>query len=462
METEGSVPQFLRPGTSLDLQITDLAYRGSGVARHGKLVVFVPRTAPGDRARVRITAVRRGFAEGRVEEILQPSPQRVRPRCRHFSVCGGCAYQHLEAGRQAESKARQIRETLRRIGHLEEAPILAPLSAPSAYAYRNRLELHVLRDARGRTRLGLHRADNPAQTFAIEECLIASPAVEALRAALEQALNEHPVSPYDPLRRRGTLIRAGLRSTSSGETLLELHTTRLDTPQLRRLAAALSRHPGLRGIVCITERETRRGSALTRQCLWGGSSLWDELCGLKLEFPAGAFAQTHPAMAGELYGESVRALGAVGGAACLDLFCGVGVMSLLLQRQGAREVVGVESQAVAVQAASRNAEGAGAAGCRFIHASVESVLGKSPRPLSGGSFDYVLVNPPRGGLSTRALREIVRLAPARLAYISCDPATLARDLRLLTDGGFRVEWVRPLDLFPQTAHVESVTALSRP
>lgn len=455
------MPGPLIPGQSIEIRVTDLAFGGAGVGRHEGFVVLVPCAAPGDRLRARVVTARPGYAVGRLVDLIEPAPDRVPPRCRHFDECGGCAYQHLPGPRQARIKASQVREALRRIGGLGDPPVLDPIPAPSGYAYRTRVDLTAFLDARGRARLGYHRREAPGQAFPVEECAIAAPGLEALRARVAEALLRARVPPFDTRTRRGLLRRVVLRASARGDTLIELRTARAAAQPLRGLLAALAGAPGLRGIVRVLDRGGRRSLCGPARVLWGRATLEDEVLGLRLEFPAGAFAQTHAAMVETLYREALRAAGGVSGRACLDLFCGVGALSLLLARAGAREVVGVEADLAAVQAASRNARRAGLGACRFVHAQVERALRSLSVPASGGRFETAVVNPPRSGLSVEALRRLLRLGPARVAYVSCDPSTLARDLKRLAAGGYRLEWTRPLDLFPQTAHVETVSALAR-
>ena len=454
-----SVP--LLNGALIDLDITDVAFGGAGVARHHDFVVMVPRSAPGDRLRVRVLATHPTYAEGRIEAILDPSADRIAPACMHFPACGGCAYQHVTSSRHTEIKARQVRETLRRLGGLRDVQVLEPIAAPSSYAYRNHIELTPLRDSEGRPRLGYHAADDPATIFPVSECPIARPVLEKLRQRLDDLLRLSSIRPFDMSTGRGYLRRVVLRSSVRDETLLEFWTTTRNPQPLVPLLEGLRRHPGLRGIVQIVHRGSTREPRRAPSLLRGKPFLREELLGLKLDIPAGSFAQTHPAMSGALYEEALGALGEVRGEACLDLFCGAGALSILMERRGAREVIGVEVDPAGAQAASNNARRAGCTHCRFVHAEAGKTLEGLGPPLTGGAFSRAILNPPRSGLKTRTLQQLVSLKPKRLVYVSCNPATLARDLRRLVDSGYTLEHVRPLDLFPQTAHVETVAALSR-
>ncbi|MCZ6778656.1 MAG: 23S rRNA (uracil(1939)-C(5))-methyltransferase RlmD [Acidobacteria bacterium] len=448
-------------GALVDLDITDIAFGGSGVARYHGFVVMVPRSAPGDRVRARVSATHPTYAEGRIEAILDPSPDRIAPRCSHFPSCGGCAYQHIATSRLTEIKAGQVRETLRRLGGLHDVQLLDPIAAPSAYAYRNRIELTPLQDSEGRPCLGYHSADNPSTVFPVRECPIARPVLEKLRERLDGLLRLSSIRPFEPRTGRGYLRRVVLRSSVRDETLLEFWTTTQNPGPLMPLVKGLRQHPGLRGIVQVQDRGIAREPKRGPFPLWGKTFLREEILGLRLDIPAGSFAQTHSAMSGVLYEEALSALGEVRGEACLDLFCGVGALSILAERRGAREVVGVEVDPAAAQAASNNARRAGCSRCRFVQAEAGRTLEGLGPPLTGGTFSRALLNPPRNGLTTRTLEHLVSLRPERLVYISCNPATLARDLRGLVGGGYALEHVRPLDLFPQTAHVETVATLSR-
>jgi 23S rRNA (uracil1939-C5)-methyltransferase len=409
---------------------------------------------------VRITSSRSAHAVGEIEEVLEPSPVRVPPPCRHFSICGGCAYQHLPVELQTELKSRQVADALKRIGHIENPPLLPALSSPLPYSYRTRLELTACRDARGGTRLGFHRGDAVGVVFPVEACPIAAPALEELRRRLDGLLQASRIAPFDTRTRRGYLRRVVLRASSAGDTLVELRTATLDSRPLKELAAALRDHARLRGVVQVLDRGGRPAIGAVPHPLWGVTDLEETLLGVKLSFPAGAFAQTHAALAPALYEEALGALGDVRGQRCLDLFCGVGALSILMARSGALAVLGVEMEAAAAGAASSNARRAGVTACRFIQGDVESALAGISGSGDAGGFSHAVVNPPRNGLSALALQRLLRVAPRRIIYVSCDPATLARDLRKMCAGAYRLESVRPVDLFPQTAHIECVAALS--
>lgn len=400
------------------VRILRLAAGGDGVGKlpDGK-TVFVPRSAPQDL--VELTALRehKRFARARLGRLIEASPFRVEPRCPHYvrDECGGCQLQHLDYEAQLESRRSFVGDALRRLGK-REAPDPPIISAPQAYDYRTKLTLHVGSDSK---RLGLHPYQRPDQVFDLHWCHITRPelmalwqATRRLRALLPPHLSQL-VLRLDRGGGRHLLLRVGDGEVWSGFDRLRRELERLEAP------ATIWYQPV--------------GGA-PRAVAGGGEA-----------FPATVFEQVHPAMGDRVRGFALEQIGDVSGRRVWDLYAGIGETSVLLIGRGASvESVEVDRRAVA----EAEARGPGA---RRYTGRVEHLLGKLRSP------DFVIANPPRTGMDERVSAELNRLAPLRVVYISCDPATLARDLQRLDR--FRVCRVQAFDLFPQTAHVETVVTL---
>jgi 23S rRNA (uracil1939-C5)-methyltransferase len=402
------------------IRILRLAAGGDGV---GKLddgrTVFIPRTAPGDLVEPAALRAHKRFARARLGRLLEPSPDRVEPRCPHYvrDECGGCQLQHVAGAAQREARRGFVGEALRRLARREVAD--PPLEfAELEFDYRTKLTLAVSADGH---RIGLHRYDRAEEVFDLEWCHITVPELMELWQVLRR------LRPLLPPRLEGLVLRMG---REGGRHVL------FRTTEGEVWGGAAQLHAELR----------RRAAVAT---LWwqpaGGAPR--AMAGADEAYPAAVFEQVHPAMGDRVRAHALEALGAVEGRRVWDLYAGLGETTAALVRAGA-SVESVESDRRAVA----EAESRGPAARR--HAGrVEDVLGELKAP------DLVITNPPRTGMDLRVVEALERLAPRRVVYVSCDPATLARDVGRLP--GFRIAEVRAFDLFPQTAHVETVVVLDR-
>ncbi len=457
--TGPAAPPALRAGDSVEVEITDLAFGGRGVGRVGGFVVFVEGALAGERVRARLRRVRRGFAEAVCDAILRPSPERVAPPCGHFGACGGCDLQHLAPAAQARAKRDQVATLLERIAGQPASLVRDPVIAGAPEGYRFRMDFAWGRDASGRTVLGLHQRGRPDRIVRIDRChILPDPGNAILGRLAAEAASRRLVTPAGRGGTPGLLRRAGLQIASgTGEILLTLETGRGDPPALAELARDLvRRHPRLVGVV---RREfDRRGEPVGASILAGRDHLFERIDDDRLKVPASAFFQANRFGFAPLRREAVGALAPAAGELILELFSGVGFFTLPLARRCA-EVVAIEGWREAVAAARDNAARAGIRNVRFVGGDVVEVL---PAILAGGRFDGALVDPPRAGLPPPVTRALAAASLRRLVYVSCDPGTLARDLKTLIGGGFELEAVVPVDLFPHTHHIECVARLRRP
>jgi len=403
------------------VRIRGIAAGGDGVGTlpDGR-TVFVPRTAAGDLVELAGLRPARRFARARVGRLLESAPERVAPRCEHYVAdeCGGCQLQHLSSGAQRAARRQVVGDALRRIGHLDaENPPLEP--SPTEWEYRTKVTL----SSRG-GRIGYHRLGHPGQVFELERCPIARPELNRLWSAL-----------------RGY---RGLLPTNLDQIVL-------------RVDRAGACHVIARG---RSERAWTRGKELGRALSGDGTPavLWWQppggaartISGSREAYPVMVFEQVHPAMGDRIRDYAVRELGALDGRHVWDLYAGIGETSRTIAAQGAT-VESVERDGRAV----RLAEAQGPAkGVTRIAGRVEDVIGRLRKP------NAIIANPPRSGLGAEVTSRLPDLPASRLVYLSCDPATLARDLARL-DPGYRIRTCRAFDLFPQTAHVETVVGLER-
>jgi len=446
-------------GEELELSIESLAYGGNGVARHDGFVVFVRGGLPGDRVRARVTKVKRGFAEGFASALLEPGPDRVEAPCRHFGTCGGCRFQDLAYEVQLAQKAQQVRDALVRIGRIADPPLEPIMPATSIYGYRNKLEYSFTAGADG-VELGFHRAGRWDEVIDIEECLLTTDVGNAIRLAVRAWAREEGLEPYDQATGEGYLRHLVVREgRNTGQALVVLVTAPGDRFEAGYLVDVLRRFPEVRSIHWAINDTPAEQTNLPTRLLWGEEAIEEEIMGLRFRVRPSAFLQTNTEMAEQLYGLAREFAGLTGSENVFDLYCGTGTIGLALAPD-AGTVWGLEISEEAVACAIENAELNGVENAQFFAGNVGQTIEELVE--KAGAPDVVVVDPPRAGLAGKALRRTGALAAQRVVYVSCNPTTLASDLQVLRDDhGYELVRCRPVDMFPHTPHVESVSLLTR-
>ncbi len=446
-------------GDELELDVDSLAYGGNGVARLNGFVVFVRRGLPGDTVRARVTKVKRGWAEALATEVVTPSPQRVDAPCAHFPACGGCRFQDLAYEAQTAAKEAQVRDALVRIGGIAEPPLEPILPAESQFHYRNKLE-YSFTDTRRGAALGFHRAGRWDEVLEVERCWLTTELGNGIRDATREWAQEEGLPAFDQETRAGYLRHLVVREgRNTGQALVQLVTAPGDLQGADRLVAALRQFPEVRSIHWAVNDSPAEVTNLPTNLLWGEEAIEEELLGLRFRVRPNAFLQTNTAMAEQLYELAIEYAGLTGGETLYDLYCGMGAIGLTMASR-ALTVWGVEASQESVACAIENAVLNQVTNAAFfageVGGSLEDLAGRAGPP------DVAVVDPPRAGLSGKALRRLARLEAPRLVYVSCNPATLAGNLReLVSEWGYRLERVRPVDMFPHTPHVEAVALLTR-
>ena len=445
-----------RRGDSLVLAVDDLAFGGEGVGRVDGYVVFVRGGVPGDRVRVKLVEARSRFGRAVIESVETPSPDRVEAPCAYFGRCGGCRLQHLSYPAQLAFKAKQVRDCLERIGGLGEFAMRPILAAPDPYGYRNKMEFTV---APGPV-IGLHQADRYDVVLDIERCWLQSDTMNRLLDELRREARARALSVYDQASGEGLLRFVSLREgRRTGEVMVNIVATTPDIETLGALAERLAaRVPATASVVLnVNAKKASVAVGTEEHLLLGRDHIRESLGGLAFQVSANSFFQTNTAQAERLFAVVEEACALEGGETVLDLYSGTGAISLLLARR-CRRVYGVEVAAAAVADAVRNARENGIENCTFLSGEVRHVLPTLMR--DGVRAEVIVADPPRAGFHPKALLALAALAPARLVYVSCNPATLARDLGDLVRQGYRLEWVQPVDMFPHTPHIECVAVLA--
>ncbi|MGH2954477.1 MAG: class I SAM-dependent RNA methyltransferase [Solirubrobacterales bacterium] len=439
-------PARPRPGAELELEIDSLAQGGRGVARADGFVVFVAGALPGDRVRARLTRSKRDYGEARAVELLRPSADRVADRCLHGGEpCPGAPWQGLPYEQQLAEKARQAEDALRRLGGLADFELEPIEPAAEPWRYRNKLEYSFGERPDGELALGYHRRGSWAEVVDVDDCLLASVANNAARNAVRDWAYAEALAPYDRRAQEGVLRNLVVRdSQRTGQVQ-----TRLVTSPASFARPPVDLHTVVEGSGGGTDGPT---GAL------GEEHLEEELCGLRLRVSHDAFLQTNTEMAERLYEIAGDFAGLTGSERLFDLFSGIGTIGLSLASR-AGEVWGLESVDSAVADAEENARRNRIENARFVAASAR--LGLRPLLERAGKPDVVVVDPPRAGLSSKVVRRMLECEAPRIVYVSCNPTTLAPNAAQLAEAGYTLRRVKPVDMFPQTPHVECVALLEK-
>ncbi len=448
----------VKKGEELELRIDSLAYGGNGVGRVDGFVVFVRGGLPGDRVRARVTKTKRGFAEAVAESVLEPSGERVEAPCRHFGVCGGCRFQDLAYESQLAAKEQQVRDALVRIGRIPEPPLEPIVPADSVYGYRNKLE-YSFSAGEGGLELGFHRAGRWDEVVDIEECLLTTDLGNAIRLAVREWAREENLEPYDQATGTGYLRHLVVREgRNTGQALVLLVTAPGERFETGYLVDVLRRFPEVRSVHWAINDTPAERTNLPSILLSGEDAIEEEILGLRFRLRPGAFLQTNTGMAERLYSLAREYARLTGTENVLDLYCGTGTIALALARDAAA-MWGLEISEEAVACAIENAELNNIANARFFAGNVGQTLDELVE--HSGKPDVVVVDPPRAGLAGKALRRTGALGAERIVYVSCNPTTLASDAQVLRDEfGYELRRCRPVDMFPHTPHVESVSLLT--
>jgi 23S rRNA (uracil1939-C5)-methyltransferase len=444
----GTKPAARGPGRGelLEVEIESLAFGGRGVARTDGFVVFVAGALPGDRVRAEVTKQKKRFAEARVVELLRPGADRVPDVCVHGGEpCPGAPWQGLAYERQLAHKQEQVGEALRRIGGLEGFELEEIVPAAERWRYRNKLEYSFGEGDDGEPALGFHARGRWDLIVDVEDCHLASGAGNAARNEVREWARREGVPAYDAAARRGVLrnlvVREG-RRTGQVQTRLVTTPSRFPRPPV-------DLHTTIEGDSGGTDGPTG---------VLGEERLHERLCELDLEISHGAFFQTNTEMAERLYGVVAELAELSGGERIFDLYCGIGTIGLSLAAR-AGEVWGLEIVPEAIADAERNARRNGIENASFLAANART--GVRPLLERAGKPDVLFVDPPRAGLSQKIVRRLLECEARRIVYVSCNPTTLAPNAAQLGEAGYRLRRVRPVDMFPQTPHIECVSVFDR-
>lgn len=441
----------------ITVHVEDLTHDGAGVAKVEGYPLFIPGALPGEDVIVHVLKTLKSYGFAKLIEIKQASPFRVEAPCPVFDTCGGCQIQHLSYEGQMTFKQKLVRDAITRIGKLPDVPVHPVKGMEHPWRYRNKSQI-PFGTQDGKVVAGFYqtRSHDIADT---DTCLIQTPEADAIMVALKKNLAEIGIEPYEEATHRGMLRHVVVRKArATGEIMVVLVTKKKKFPQAARAIELIQATvPEVTSIVQnINSEKTNVIFGDETLTLWGKDVIEDQIGDVRFEISARSFYQINPEQTEVLYGQALQYAQLTGEETVIDAYCGIGTISLFLA-QRAKFVMGVEIVPQAIEDAKRNAELNGLSNTLFEAGPAEQVIPRWYK--EGKQADVLVVDPPRKGCDEQLLRTILKQRPTRVVYVSCNPATLARDLRILEDGGYRTKEVQPVDMFPQSTHCEAVAWL---
>ncbi len=448
----------VQQGKNYDIRIERLGTSGEGVGRYDNFTVFMPNALPGEQVSARVEEVKKTYARARIMEIRVASADRVRPRCEIYSDCGGCQLQHLSYEAQLTAKRLQVVDAMTHIGKLPHVPVKETLGAASPWNYRNKMQFPV----------GIHQGQIVVGCFAqgshriidTEDCHIQREGNNALANAVRDIVTKLRIPVYNEDTHRGILRHIVGRVGQGDELMAVIVTAAKELPRKKELIRMMRER--LPQLVSIQQNiQTYRNNVVMGRdtvLLWGKPTIRDTLGKLSFHISPRSFFQVNTAQAAVLYEQALQYADLHGTETVIDAYCGTGTITLFLA-QRARNVYGIEIVRPAILDARKNARDNGIKNAEFIVGDATAVMPSLYR--QGVRPDVVVVDPPRAGCTPTVLKNFANMKPRRIVYVSCNPATLARDLAIMKDLGYEAREIQPVDLFPQTSHVECVAWMTQ-
>ena len=457
---EYSKPQSAFPvmkGREMEIEITGLGSTGEGVGRFRDIAVFVPGALPGETVRASAAFIKKNFIIGELKEILTASPDRVAPVCPVYKECGGCQLQHLSYEAELKEKREQVKAALERIGHLHDVKIMPTIGSERPLYYRNKMQFPVA-GGKGGLQIGCF-ALNTHNVIDVTDCCIQKQNNNEIAAVVRSWMKQYKIPPYDEDKRTGIVRHImGRVGVHTGEVMVCLVTAQDNVPHLKELVKMLKAAiPGVKSVVQnVNKRNTNVILGEKTKLIDGSLSIRDKIGSLKFNISAQSFFQVNSEQAEKLYNTALEFADLKGTETVVDLYCGTGTITLFMA-QKAKQALGIEIVPSAIRDAQNNARANHIENADFLlgDAAVEM-----PKLAAAGLRpDVVILDPPRAGCEERVLAAIGKVKPERVVYVSCNPATLARDLAYLRERGFVISKVQPCDMFSRTFHVETVVLL---
>ncbi len=465
----------IKKGSEIEVTIDSAAYKGKGVGRLNGRVIFIPDTAPGDVVKARVVKKKKSYLEGKLLEVIDPSDMRIEPKCGHAPFCGGCNWQHVPYEKQLEFKREQVRDHLHRIGNLTDVEPEPTLGCHTPFYYRNKME-YSIGHKRWLSReeinsdeyvddrcfaAGLHAPGRFDKILNLQECHLQDPLSYEILDEVRSWCVENGISPYNTFDHTGFMRNVVIRTSHHTDDLLvNLVTNYEDEEVINKLAQHLLKHFDRISTLVNNVNDRPNPTAVGRyeKTIYGPGYIEDYIGEYKFKIDANAFFQTNTRQAEKLYETALNYADLSDDETLFDLYCGVGTLGIYFSRH-VRQVVGIESEPVAVENARQNAKENGVDNISFVEGDMKDTFDVSFTE-KYGLPDCLITDPPRAGMHPDVVGYLKELSLPKLVYVSCNPSTMARDLKELKEV-YEVENVQPVDMFPQTYHIEAVTQLRR-
>jgi len=463
----------LKKGAEVELDIESTAFKGKGIAKVDGLAVFIPNTAPGDRVKARIIKKKKNYREAKLLEVLEPGPNRIEPRCQHAQNCGGCSWQHIDYDYQLQFKKEHVRDHMQRIGGLSDLQINDTIGCDQSYYYRNKMEYsighkrwlsqeEINRDEFVSDRCfaaGLHAPGRFDKILNLKECHLQDPVSYNILDFVRSWCIEHDVDPYNTIDHEGFLRNVVIRNAyHTDDLMVNLVTYKDDQEIIQQLSdALLDAFSNITTIVNnVNDQKNPTAVGRYEKVIYGPGYITDKIGPYHFNIDANAFFQTNTHQAERLYEVAKDFADIEPNDVIYDLYCGVGTLSLFLSNR-AKQVVGIELEEVAIGNARKNAEENGVNNVAFVEGDMKDVFTEKITK-EYGNPDCLITDPPRSGMHPDVVQRLNKLKVPKLVYVSCDSSTMARDLKELNKV-YDILEIQPVDMFPQTYHIETVAKL---
>ena len=445
---------------TIELTFEDITHDGDGVGKVNGYPLFVPYALPGEKAKVKVIKVKKNFGFGKLLHINQVSEHRVEPPCDVYIQCGGCQLQHMSYEMQLELKRNQVISSMKKIGHIEHAPVHATIGMDDPWRYRNKVQIPVAH-RHGELITGFYRKRSHEIIEGMDRCVITAEVNDRMVEAVRRMADRLGISAYDEKAHKGVLRHIMVRTgQATDETMIVLITRTEELPHADKLVKELHEtYPQIKSIVQnVNKARTNVILGKKTKILWGEEYIYDNIGDIKFAISAKSFYQVNPPQTKKLYDKALEYANLTGGESVIVAYCGIGTISLFLAKQ-AKKVYGVEIVPEAIADAKENARLNNIDNVDFYVGEAEKVM--PWWKAQGLSPDVIVVDPPRKGCEQNLLDAMIEMNPERIVYVSCNPATLARDLKILEEGGYETKQLQPVDMFPQTGHIECVAQLEK-
>ncbi|MDX8046821.1 23S rRNA (uracil(1939)-C(5))-methyltransferase RlmD [Gracilibacillus sp. S3-1-1] len=443
---------------TIELTFEDITHEGDGVGKIDGYPLFVPYGLPGEKAEVKVVKVKKNFGFGRLIKVTEESEHRVTPPCDVFYQCGGCQLQHMSYEMQMDMKRNQVQNALKKIGHIDQVPVHPTIGMDDPWRYRNKVQIPV-QSKDGKLITGFYRKRSHEIIDDMDHCIITDEVNDRMVEAVRANADRLGIPAYDEKNHRGILRHIMVRSgQATNQTMIVLVTRKEKVHGLDQLIKEITEaNPHVKSIVQnINPDRTNVILGKKTKVLWGEKYIYDLIGDIKFAISAKSFYQVNPPQTKKLYDKALEYANLSGNETVIDAYCGIGTISLFLA-QKAKKVYGVEVVPEAISDAKENAKLNNIDNTEFFVGQAEKVM--PWWQAQGLDPDVIVVDPPRKGCDEALLQAMLEMKPKRIVYVSCNPSTLARDLRVLEDGGYETKEVQPVDMFPQTNHIEAVVRL---